>query len=294
MLKNNPFIKIPNNLIWILNTDTKEDSLMQQALKTLRDETMVSMLPEILTQLNWRVNRLGFCTFTLSGLIISCGYVPRTGDHNSINRFRSILNFLQYKNYITNVNFSKNDTFENIAPSSEVICILDNHFKQNKDGDTEFFTLTLKEYTEIFKKCTSSTLRRNILNVYFYLSARLPGNPFVKETNINDGLLHFCYLGQGELASILYISRSTAATCLNILSDLKLIYYGNIGKITGTTSKGTEGTICATTIYAKSYEGLNQGLSYSSSYYESKGYSAPNNSELKELAKAIISKGGKK
>lgn len=294
MIKNSSFIKIPNNIVWILHTGPKEESLLQQASDFFKDETLASMVPEIITQLNWRVNKLGLCTFTLTGLIISCGYVPRTGEGNSTNRFRKVLAFLQNKKYLTSMNFSKKDTFENIQPSQEVLCILDNHFKQQNGEDIEFLTLTLTEYTSIFKKCTSSTLRRNVLNVYLYLSARLPGNPFLKDINIHDGLLHFCYLGQGELASILYMSRSTAVTCLNILLDLKLIYYGNIGKLTNVSNRGAEGTIYATTIYAKSQEGLKQGLNYSREYHNKLGYSTPNNSELRELAKAIISKGGKK
>jgi hypothetical protein len=293
-----PFIKLPNNLIWNRNV-LNEKSLVEKATDALDDTTTASMLPEAVAQLNWRINRMNFCTFTILGLVKSCGYIPKTGANKSISKFRDILILLEKWGYITDIHLEEKKTLETVSASTEITCVIKNNFIKKGEADVEFFMLDLNTYNILFKESPSSSFRRNILNVYFYISARLPATAFNSKLDFQDGKMHFCYFGQGEIASSLQITRNTVLTCLKKLEELDLIYYGNIGTVSGTNYKKEKGVINAKTVYSKTSQALEQGLRYSEHFYETQGYLLPKDVNVKTLAKSIIkknkgSKGGNK
>jgi hypothetical protein len=263
-----PFIKLPNKLVWARHKNNNEKTLIQDALEIIGDASTASMLPEILAQLNWRVTRLSTCNFTIAGLVKSCGYVPKTGNNKSINKFREILMLLQEWKYLINVQLEEGETMETISASSEITCEIDNRFLKKGEEDIEFFTVDLSVYNTLSKLNISSASKRNAINIYFYISARILSASPVSENHSKDSIRNYCYFGQTEIATSLQISKSTVVSCLKVLGDSKLVYYGNIGSISGKNSKGEQGAVYATNIYAKTPEGLKQGLSYSKSFHE--------------------------
>lgn len=267
-----PFIKLPNNLVWGKNKENNEKSLVQQATELLGDSNTAAMIPEILAQLNWRVNRMNICTFTILGLIKSCGYTPKTGTNKSISKFRAVLTFLQDLGYISDLTLDPEESLETIATSTEITCSINNNFSRKGEEDTEFFIIDLDTYNALYTTSLASSFRRNIINIYFYLSARILYVPPGTKFDPNDKHRYFCYFGQGVITKDLGITKSTIVSCLKILGELELIYYGNIGSVQGTNSKGERGVIHARNIYAKTPEALKQGLEYSKSFYKNNEY----------------------
>lgn len=287
------FIKLSNKLLWIKDKGHNEKSLIDQVSELLQDSSTAAMIPEILAQLNWRVNKMNTCTFTINGLIRACGYIPKSGNNKSINKFREVLILLHEWDYLKNLALGIKENLETISPSTELTCSIDNKFIKKNGEDIEFFIVDLNTYATLFNLNSSSAFRRNLINIYFYLSARIPAS--TEEDTTND---HFCYVGQGEIASSLQITRNTVLTCLKALEDSKLIYFGNIGNVSGINRKGEVGTIFGKTVYAKTLKDLETGLSYSKSFYSSKGWLTSSDDIIKDKAKSILkksrSKGGKK
>lgn len=268
------FIKLPNSLVWNIDTTLSLSYDMDKLVYTM-------------CYLDTNINRLGLCCFTLEDLILSCDMKVRTGKGNSIEQFKDVLLYLQSLSFLDSTLDIKN-----IKPKDFICCNYNVTFAKDKNNkDTQFFRLYYNNFFAIIH--SNSKLDKFItLKVYCYILARIiRNNKDTKQANdkygtFDDSVVECFYDNYGNICRDLNISKNTYLDNINLLSELGLIYYDNIGLV-----KDDFGTHTANNIYAESVKELKRGLACSKKYYEDNNYTVVDKKCSKESKVAKGKKG---
>ena len=268
----NYFSKLPNNLVW-----SKEEG----ELSLCKDNN--KLLPVIVYLDTHNSNITNECYFSLADIIISLGMTPKTGKGKSIEQFKEILKTLQSYGWLSDFDIDK------LKVNEFVKCNFEMTYKQNEaDNDNEFFKLYYDKYTKIMNN--DSILDKFItLKLYCYILSRIKRNSSEKtledarKYKNHDGVnVEYFYDTYKVINGDLGISKNEVLKQhLDLLVELDLIAYGNIGQV---KKKGIEHT--ANNCYCEDKEELERALKYSRKYYIGKGFTLTGK-EVKKTSKTI-------
>lgn len=249
------YIKLPNNIVWDKNN---EESLCKYNNKLL----------SAICYLNFSINLAGSCCFTLDDMITSCGLVTRTGLGNTIDQFKLILKDLQKMQWLDG-----KLNIDSIKPKQFIKCNFNPIFKKDDMGnDTEFFKLSYDKYIKIMND--NSKLDKSItLKVFCYITARMRRNTKEGQENrdihwLEDTCVECFYEKYETICEDLDISETTLTNNINLLQNLGLIFFGNIGLV----KYKNYASYPANNVYAETEEYLKYGLSLSKKYYKESGF----------------------
>ena len=251
----NYFSKLPNNLVW---------SKKEGEVSLCKDNN--KLLP-VIVYLDTHYNNITKeCYFSLADIITTLGMTPKTGKGKSIEQFKEILKTLQSYGWLSSFDVDK------LKINEFVKCKFEITYKQDEaENDTEWFKLYYDNYVKIMND--DSKLDKFItLKVYCYILSRI-------KRNSNDKTLEdarkYCdhkgvkvetfYDGYEAFNSDLGISKIKQH--LDLLVELGLIAYGNIGQV---KKKGSQHT--ANNCYCEDKEELERALDCSRLYYIGEGY----------------------
>lgn len=272
---NENYIMLPNNIVWC--KDEGEESLCKCNNKLLL----------VISYLNFNVNLAGNCCFTLDDMITSCGLITRTGTGNTIEQFKIILKQLQVIKWL-----DINIDIDSIKPKQFIKCKFKPTFKKDEDdNDTEFFKLFYDKYIKIMNN--NSGLDKAItLKVFSYITARMKRN--TKEQKENREVHIFqdteieCFYDKYEVICYdLNINDVTFNNNINLLQDLELIFFDNIGLV----KYKDFSSYPASNVYAETKDYLKFGLNNSIEYYKKKGCEIIGKKTSKKKKKEIGLKG---
>lgn len=253
---NDYFIKLPNNLIWACEKD--EISLV----KAIGSKTTM-----VLSSLVFRCNPLGICGFTLEDLIIELGYTPKTGKGKINEQIKGILIELEKIGYIENIGFPICD----IKGNTFVKFKINNNIPLNEKGEeVNFFKLYYKDFEKMINinhDCKKDVL----LNSYCYISSRIKHRAKDDRTESygmrTEGKAEYTYFTYEEAMEDLTVVEATFKENIDILAELKLIAFDNVGLI-----KKNDKIRVANNVYVVDIEELDYAINDSKFYYEENGY----------------------
>ena len=268
----NYFSKLPNNLVW--SNEEGEVSLCKDNNK---------LLPVIVYLDTHNSNITNECYFSLADIITTLGMTPKTGKGKTIEQFKKILKTLQSYKWLSDFNVDKLKINEFVKCNFELT-----YKKDEADNDNEFFKLYYDKYIKIMNH--DSKLDKFItLKLYCYILSRIKRNS--SEKTLEDARkyknhkgvnVEYFYDGYEAFNSDLGISKNTVLKQhLDLLVELNLIAYGNIGQV---KMKGIEHT--ANNCYCEDKEELERALDSSRKYYIGKGYTLTGK-EVKKTSKTI-------
>ena len=268
----NYFSKLPNNLVW--SNEEGEVSLCKDNNK---------LLPVIVYLDSHNSNITNECYFSLVDIIESLGLKVRKGKDGTVNQIREILKYLQ------SINWLKGIDIDTIKPSEFIKCKFKMTYKQNEaDNDNEFFKLYYDNHVKIMNN--NSKLDKFItLKLYCYILSRIKRNSSEKtledarKYKNHDGVnVEYFYDTYEVINGDLGISKNEVLKQhLDLLVELDLIAYGNIGQV---KKKGIEHT--ANNCYCVDKEELERALDSSRLYYIGEGYTLTGK-EVKKTSKTI-------
>ncbi|HII4500013.1 TPA: helix-turn-helix domain-containing protein [Clostridium perfringens] len=162
----------------------------------------------------------GKCFFGLDDMVDGCGVKPNSHEGKSNDKFKDILIKMVEENIILNPNidFSNKKKF---MSTTFVKCEL----MEVKD---KFFTVEDYQYRWIMEY-KGKEKKINLLKLFCVLKARMYRRSSTE--SINDGYYETCFPSYRKLSEDTKISESTIKTYLDILVDLNLIRYDNLGTI---------------------------------------------------------------
>lgn len=254
----NYFSKLSNNLVWCV--EKEEVSLCKDNDK---------LLPVIVYLDTHNSNITNECYFSLADMITTLGMTPKTGKGKSIEQFKEILKTLQSYNWLSNFDVDKLKVNEFVKCKFEMT-----YKKDDADNDNEWFKLYYDNYIKIMNN--NSKLDKFItLKVYCYILSRIKRNSSEKtledarEYKNHEGVnIETFYDTYEVLNKDLGISKNTVLKQhLDLLVELKLIAYGNIGMV-----KKDNFTHIANNCYCEDEEELERALDCSREYYIGEGY----------------------
>lgn len=262
-IKEDYFIKLPNNLIW---TISKEEI----PLCNLEENKL--LLPTII-YLGSQINKVNKCVFSLEDLIKSVGFKPRTGKDNSIHKFKKILNIIQKFNWLSNeIDYNNIKLKDLIKTNFNIKCD-----KNENNNDINFFKIYYNNFYKIMNYNTNMD-KINILKLYCHIISRIRRNNYTNINDFNNKILYDKGLRLIEEAHITYddfhksINISNSSTMLNkylsVLKELELIYYDNIGKVVNKYGE----IINSVNVYCENEYELQRALIYEMKYYLKNDY----------------------
>lgn len=157
------------------------------------------------------VNQLKFfnCTkFTLQDMIISCGFKVDTHKGKSVDKFKDVLTTL------SNLGFIECDV-SNVKVNDFISAKV--NFMVNQR--TNFFKLNFVAKEKIVNYKEKGIDNCNLLNVYCYIVSLIGGNN------------KYCYPNYTDIERDLNIAPRSISKYINVLSDMGLIAYSNIGLV---------------------------------------------------------------
>ncbi|NMF04339.1 hypothetical protein ACUH7Y_24970 [Clostridium beijerinckii] len=250
------YTMIPNNLVWALEEG-------EVALIKDYDKLLVTMV-----YLDTHVNNIGQCCFTLEDLIIKSGFLARTGKNNSIEQFKSTLLYLQTLGWLDSTL-----DIADLKPKQFVSCKYEVQFqKEDLTGNSIYY---FKLYYDKFKKIMDSDTKLEkliTLKIYCYILARMKRNSSDQKESRdtqywNDTVIECFYDSYKVICKDLDITDTTFNAHLQLLKELELTFYDNIGLV-----KDDFGSHIANNVYAETEDWLSQGLKASREYYIGEGY----------------------
>ncbi|MDO4535738.1 MAG: hypothetical protein Q4B63_08030 [Clostridium perfringens] len=219
----------------------------------------------ILIYLDINTNRVGESVFTIEDIIYSFRLVPRNGAGKSVEVVRNVLIEFEKLNIISNCN----NEIRKIKRGDLVKCKLEIPIKKEEGKNTEFFMIKHTNYVKIMSADTElSNLR--LLNIYCYILSRIRRR---KEEEHNPryqmgGKAEYTHPTYEQITADLGISESTFNTYIKYLSELELVFYGNIGVISKNKVIRTAGNVYTVDITQLEYA-LKESLNY---YVELEGW----------------------
>ena len=268
----NYFSKLPNNLVW---------SRIEGEVSLCKDNN--KLLPVIVYLDTHNSNITNECYFSLADIITYCGMKVDIHKGKSVDQFKKILKYLQQIKWLSDFNVDK------LKPTEFVKCKFKMTYKQDEaDNDNEFFKLYYDKYTKIMNN--DSILDKLItLKAYCYILSRIKRNSSEKtledarEYKNHDGVVvEYFYDTYEVINGDLGISKNEVLKKhLDLLVELDLIAYGNIGQV---KKKGIEHT--ANNCYCEDKEELERALDSSRLYYIGEGYTLTGK-EVKKTSKTV-------
>lgn len=247
---NDNFIMLRNDVVWDVN------KLDNTYLKKYSSKALA-----VIIYLYMRVNPTGMASFSISNLITTCGFKVNSNKGKSLDVFKLILFQLIDNNIIsigeTHVAKTKiNDYIE---------CKINIELDTKGGLNTNFFKLKYKDIIAIFN---SDNIIDNF-NIYCYILARIKNrqDDNINKIYITGGKAEVVYDKYETICKDLMISKTKFNKCINELSELDLIVYGNIGLITKDRKVITANNVYATNKYEFEY-----GLKESQDWYIKNGY----------------------
>jgi hypothetical protein len=247
---------LPNNIVWTY--EEGEISLIKDY-----DKLLITMI-----YLDTHINNIGQCCFTLDDLIVKSGFITRTGKNNSVEQFKNTLIYLQNLGWLDSAL-----DINNLKPKEFVCCTYQTTFKHDdSDNDTCYFKL----YYDNFKKIMDNDFKLDkliTLKIYCYILARMKRNSTEQKEQREDmqywdgSVIECFYDSYKVICKDLDTTDTTFNLHINLLKELELIYFDNIGLV-----KNEYGTHIANNVYCETEDWLKQGLKASTEYYIEKGY----------------------
>ena len=244
MIHDNLFIKIPNEFIYVY--EEGEITYMQQSKD---NKYLIALFISLID----RVNRRGYCNFTIEMLLMDIGLKVNTREGKSFDKIKALLMLLEEYGYIYNLSTHISDA----KVTTPIQCIVD------ESMGIGHFELYYDDYDLIRNSKLSVEEKISMLNLYCYILARYKGSYRVDK--YKDG---YTYFTLDDASLHLNMKRDTLIKVKNILIDTNMIKSDHIGKIKTTKRNCSD-------IYAFTDKGLNLGLQSSKQYYEDK-YGADN------------------
>lgn len=250
------FTMLPNNIVWAY-----EDG--EIALIKENDKLLITMI-----YLDTHITSVGECCFTLEDLIIKSGLKVDRGKGRSIEQFKNTLTFLQSVGWLD----SKLD-IKNLKPKEFISCAYEVQFKKEDvtENDYCFFKLYYAKFRKLMD-CDTKLDKLITLKIYCYILARLKRNSSEQQDSREmqywqDTIIEEFHDTYKKICKHLDITPNTFNLHMQLLQDLELIFFDNIGLV-----KNNDGSHYANNIYAETKDWLKQALSASKLYYEGKGY----------------------
>lgn len=244
------FSKVTNEMFYGLNGE-KEKSI----LKYVNDNKVMLMMHHLFILTNFRNQ----ATISIDLLIEECGY--KVGKKNQAS-FKEILTKLKELELI--------DFEGEIKSYSKIIRIdttnlkLDGKYFEIEDDEIELISAYTKDIRETL----------NVMKVYFYLKARIPKG---KEVAKNGGEPNATYDSYKTISEYTMISESNIKKYIDILQEIDLIRYKNLGYKYKEENRKIK-TDCSNTYVLTRVskdmieEDLKEGLKKQKYFYEENGY----------------------
>ena len=228
---------LPNNIVWNYDPESKEHYV------TLKNQLEYQFAIPCLYYLYGNLNLRGFTTFSISELIVNCGY---TVEKDVIKKFKDLLSRLKAIGILDcEEDLSKIKLNEHIIADLN-LGIVSNYFVIYNN---QFATIMNEEKYSATEKCNAFTF-------LCYVIARIEKGKR-EEGKIDDS---YCYFHIERAVKDLSLSKGTVTKCIDILKELRLLLIGNVGYLKKSKKQ-------CMNIYALTKEGLYKGMSYSYNFY---------------------------
>lgn len=261
----NSFIQFPNYLVW--NYKKSTDTLIHE----YGDKIL-----HILSYLDGGVTRLEDVTFSIENMIVSCGYIPKSGKGNINDQFRSIIIDLVSKGILE----VKNNKDISTCKITDFVRCEYIPFAE-KDKLKGFFPVKHDNYLKIVNDDTKLN-KLTLLKIYYYILARLNRrkDDKLKDVSATGGKAEVFWDSFYNICKDLDINDNTLTKYLEYLKELELICYGNIGMVQKNDVQST-----ANNVYAVDKAELKEGLNQSKLWHEDNGYILLKNKDIKKLSR---------
>lgn len=216
-----------------------------------------------ISELTLYEDKRGLVRFSIRCLIEGLNMKPKTGKGKINEQFKKIVDTL-IEDFIllSDNNINKIDIDKIIKGNLNI------PYEVNEDNEhINWFRVEEGDYLKIINS-DNKLNKCKLLNIYYYILARIiKRNKEVKDINITGGYAEVFFDSQDLISKQLDISKDTLRKYIKELTKLKLIYSGNIGKI-------TNGEIVkeANMVYSTNEDELREGLKQSKYFWEDKGW----------------------
>lgn len=242
----NDFIKIPTKIILdkcCLNRYNKK-------------------LPYIITELYLAEDRRSKVKITIKELILTLGQKPSRTKGRNIDQFKHLVSLLFEDDIISR------DDNGIISVDSLIKGKLNIPYDYNENNETiRWFKVKINDYFKVIES-KNKLNKITLLNIYYYILSRIiRRNNKIENINITGGMAEAFFDTYDSISKHLGVSKNSLKTYTDELRNLKLVYCGNIGKI-------TNGEVIreANMVYATNEDELKEGLKQSKYYWESQGW----------------------
>lgn len=200
------FVKIPNEMI-----------LPNEEGKTMIKDINCKVLPIWIYLKNHECK--GNCYFSLEDMVAECGYKPDAHKGKINDKFKDILSKMIKEKIIIEINIDPKD--KQFKANTFIKCKL-------MDVKEKFFTLEDYQYKWIMEY-KGKEEKLNLLKVFCLIKARMYRRS--EDEGIHDGIYEVAFPSYKDIAYNCLISESNIKKYIDILVDLKLIKYDNLGQV---------------------------------------------------------------
>lgn len=217
---------LPNNL---LQEDSKKLNILHEYMEYSNTNKVNYKLTLVMEYLQSRKNLFDVTTFSIEDIIISYGYVPKTGKGKINEQIINIIKFLNDKQLITELNVNVDEIKYNTFVKCKYSGI-----NQKKDDNTNIYknnSFALLQYDWI-NTIINNTDKLDVAKLITYLAyivSRIYNNPKGTDTNRDGGSVSICYPSFDKITKDINVNDNTIEKYNSWLMKNKIIKYKNTG-----------------------------------------------------------------
>lgn len=201
--------------------------------------------------------------FSIEELVTRLGLKVRRGKDGVNKEIKQTIKLMIDDNMIFT-----NDDINVVKVGGLIRCTLGDIYEINDSMQkVNWFALDIKNYLKILND-TGNLSKFILINIYFYILARIVRrNDNISNIRITGGKAEVFWDSQDFICEELGLSKRTLNIYIKHLQQMKLICYGNIGRLTKNNKIKK-----ANNVYAENEEELKDGLKQSLYYWENQGW----------------------